>query len=297
MAVLSCRLTERDTEIGVSGNHSDSLIYLITTDEATDPLDVYAGAVTATPDPLPQLYSVLPLGYVTSVKISHQKRHNWRRYIARVSIGKVGGGDTGGTPDTMTAPLNRAPVMWIERESESVAITKDRNGVAITNSAGQPFDEPIFRDRPITTFVVRRYYDSLVAIDKLNAYYDETVNSDPVLARSIGEARYVGTETGEPVVEGSSVYWVGLTKVRTRKGGWKLNLIDRGWKEKRDGKVFNIEDENGLPIVEPVFLDGAGKKIVEGGTPGTITKEIYTPKAYAPLFNVDRTDLDAITGG
>lgn len=296
-SVQDCRLISRETEIGVGADNAQTLVYRIKTDGPMSHLDIYAQAITATPHPLPQLYSAVEVGYVLKIRFSQQTEHNWTKYRAYVTIGKTTGSAAGGTVPTTgyTVPLSREPVMWIERGSESLPVTKDRNGSSITNSAGQPFDEPVFRDRPTSIFVVRRYYDSLVAIDNLNAYYDDTVSTEALLARAAGELRYLGTETSEPVIEDGVPYWVGLTKVAARKGGWKVELLDRGWMERdNDGDLVDIVDANKLPIVEPVLLDG-GKRLAVGGTGKFLPFDIYPVKAYAPLFDVDRTALDAIT--
>lgn len=297
-SVSSCRLISRETEIGIGGDSNQTLVYRVVTDGPMSHLDIYAQAVTATPHPLPQLYSAIEVGYVLRVRVFQQSQHNWTKYNIHVTIGKPSGSSTGGSvpSPSYTAPLSREPVMWIERGSESLPVTKDRNGAAIVNSAGQPFDEPVFRERPTSVFVVRRYFDSLVDIDKLNAYYDDTVSSEALLGRAAGELRYQGTETGEPAIENGVPYWIGLTKVAARKGGWKVELLDRGWKVKdNDGDLVNAVDDNKLPVTEPVLLDN-GKRLAEGAAGKFLPFDIYPVKAYAPLFAVDRSAIDAITG-
>ena len=297
MAVTSCRLVSQDMEIAIGAENSQTLVYRIKTDGPMTQLQIYDQALTATPHPLPPLYTATGLGYVLRVRIAAQVQHNWTVHLAHVTIGKPSGDQGGSLPTTAyTAPLSREPVMWIERGSESVPVTRDRTGAAIINSAGQPFDEPIFRDQPANIFVVRRYFDSLVAIDRLNSHFDETVNSDAILSRAIGELRYMGTETGEPVNETNAAYWVGMGKVAVRKGGWVARILDRGWKIKTTtGGLANAVDENGLQVTEPELLDGAGYYLGNLAPPVFLPFELYTPKAYAPLFSVDRSALDAIT--
>lgn len=298
MSVISCRLFSRETELAIGSENTQSLIYRIATDGPMSQLDIYDQARTASPHPLPSLYAAIEIGYVLRIRITAQSQHNWTKYLAHVTIGQPAGQQGGSVPTPgYTAPLNRDPVMWIERGSESVPVTKDKDGKAIVNSAGQPFDEPIFRDRPTNVFVVRRYFNSLVAIDTLNSHYDNTTNSDPILSRAIGELRYLGTETGEPVIEEGAAWWIGLTKVAARKGGWKAKILDRGWKVKTvDGTgVINATDANGMQVTEPELLDGAGYYLGNIADPVFLEFALDDNKAYSPLFSVNRDALDDIT--
>ena len=85
--------------------------------------------------------------------------------------------------------------------------------------------------------------------------------------------------------------------------GWRVDLLDRGYVEtKEDSEVDEIEnnygdyptstnkqlqvviDDKGIPMNEPVLLDGEGKKLQPDGTPFYLRYAIYQERPFAPLL-------------
>lgn len=159
---------------------------------------------------------------------------------------------------------------------------------AVTNSANVPYDPPLERENSIR--VIRITRNSKESNYGTYAKYKNTVNSD---AFSINKSAYgfrlelrpffaKFTDFGQSfAIENKVRYWRETIEVQIHPRGWRRQIPDRGLMRRltegdkddagntisagdiTDGWVHHtpIKDKDGLPITEPVLLDGNGKPI------------------------------------
>jgi hypothetical protein len=178
-------------------------------------------------------------------------------------------------------PLNHPiKLSWGENRFEK-QVFEDRNGDPVVNSAGDYFDPPVSADdsRP-TLRIVRneRTYDPIYA----NSWKD-TLNADTFfgfapatvkLSVPLGELEY------NPIC---GFYYVVTYQFEVNANGWKKQILDQGMRQVVSGVKSNILDDNGEQISSPALLDGSGKKLATGGTPASLTFEIYQESDFTQL--------------
>jgi len=163
-------------------------------------------------------------------------------------------------------PMDRdAEVSWEFWEIEEPA-EKDKDGVAILNSAGQPFDPPVMRTVQFPVFVVTRNEISLNAITL--QLYSNVVNSSQFAIGSLvaapGQAK-LKVRNAQYIREAQYSYWRITYEIAfcfTTPEGWQAKVLDQGTMSKQwDGtsmKLADIKDFMGTPVSAPVLLDGNG---------------------------------------
>ena len=142
-------------------------------------------------------------------------------------------------------------------------IDRDISGEPLVNSSGESFDPPETRD----------FYDLVLRITRNEAVYDPikasdykgSVNSDIFygFAPGLVKCTRFGSRSAR---QGDLWYWIVTYEFQMCKTGWKLRLIDEGFRIKTgtdsDGNPTyeEITDDNGVKVSQPVLLDGEGRK-------------------------------------
>ncbi len=137
---------------------------------------------------------------------------------------------------------------------------KDRNGKAILNSAGDPFDPPVEGDDSRTTVTITQNVSSvpawfLLVRDKLNS-----------AAVSIGGIS-VGTErakiqkvsASDQKFRGNTDYITIGATIHVQSESWQKSILDAGFREKSGSQMKSIlNDDDKTRISSPAPLDGSG---------------------------------------
>lgn len=186
------------------------------------------------------------------------------------------------------------PTQWAikvthEAQSYERVVAFDQDGVAIRNSAGDPFGDPVTVDDSRSVLAVER--NELVSAfdltlseqmrDKVNAaewngFAARTVKSRPV---TTSQPQYDAT---------NNVFFYAVKYVfEVNRDTWTRKLLDQGFAavDPTDGKLKAVT-EGGQPVSEAVPLDGSGHRLPPGGTPVALSFEVY-PAADFGVFNLD----------
>lgn len=160
---------------------------------------------------------------------------------------------------------DRAIVRWGSRV-DNQPIYKDRLGQVITNSAGEVFDPPVQQDIYDRVVQIQRnvqFHDDVIAEAYLGLLNSVSFNirgaSSPIAAFKAKIVEF----TGEEAARNGINYWVQNIVIETRRDGWVRRLLDHGFSERDPitGKPTLVKDSDGLPLNEPVLLDGLGRKL------------------------------------
>lgn len=180
-------------------------------------------------------------------------------------------------------PLARRPRIQgggsVERR---VAVTTDRNGVAITNSAKRPFlDPPEYPE-----------YDQQLTIAKNVAFLDfqqhreyvGTTNSTTWLGEPKGVWLCTGVQYGPLLIQAGIGYyeeaWSFMAASILKIEKWKLSIMDTGMEDK-NGK--HVIDRDNNPSSSPQCLDGNGLQLAFNTAPIYRDFDIHSEKNFSNL--------------
>lgn len=173
---------------------------------------------------------------------------------------------TGDPQNVAESPLDRpAIVSWDDAETTEPVYT-DRNDEPIINSSGETYDPPVQRPFWDLMITVQRNVASHNPIAALA--YRGTVNSSSFQIRgwtiNPQKALLIGWSATEQFE--NNVYYAAETiRIACRGDGWKRNLLDQGYLELNGGNEAQvILDAQGMPLNQPVKLDGFGHRLAEG---------------------------------
>lgn len=191
-------------------------------------------------------------------------------------------------------PFQARPTLRTRSEVEEIAALKDRDGVPILNTAGDPFDPPLPRNRRTIVFEItrlERYFDPDL-IDQ----YEDAVNATEWLGRP-AESFKVLSITGDcnwvDDVGGYAwtvVYTIGYRKpVETSAGpvsGWADLVLNAGLRQKVAGARKQITVDN-APVASPVPLKADGTAAAPADDP------VYLTFKLCQTADFDELDLPA----
>lgn len=161
----------------------------------------------------------------------------------------------------------RLKVNWLSDQVESI-LDVDKDGAAILNSAGDSYEPALTeeRSRPMLQIVrCQRTFNARIAQE-----FSDAVNSvlwmgaDPftVRCKPITGSLMWDADDGD--------YWEATYQFMYNAKGWLRKILDAG---KREIKVVSGTShltpilKGGVPVSDPVPLDGKGKALAVGGTP------------------------------
>jgi hypothetical protein len=166
-------------------------------------------------------------------------------------------------------------ISWDDAETTE-PIFEDALGLPIENSSGEIFDPP----------VTRLFFDQLLTVRRnvgnhnpaFARQFKGKVNSAPfnVDGQTIntGKALLIGW-SGSSAVSNGVAYDEETIRIVMRDDGWIRNILDQGYTELVDGDNRVMTDDQGLPLNQPVKLDGAGAKLAEGAPAVFLQKQVY----------------------
>lgn len=164
------------------------------------------------------------------------------------------------------SPLDdQAEITWGGEQFQEVVVF-DKNSKAVLNSAGDPFDPPVMRDRTRRTVDIR-FNAAVVPTWILD--YEDAVNSSAILIDNFpvaAKAAKCGPVSVGPVKERNDIQYreVSVT-IHLNKDLWTVQVLDQGFREKDTTDPLlrnNIRNDgdSAEPIV-PVLLDGNGEAL------------------------------------
>lgn len=176
-------------------------------------------------------------------------------------------------------PLDARPVVQWSDNATSEPWFEDIYDQALTNSAGEVFDPPIQKDIYDATVTITRnvlFYDEVTA----EAYRGRVNNfSFPIRGASSNIAAFkakIISYTGQEQVAGDFNYWTETIVIATRRDGWKRRLLDHGYstRDPISGNKTLAKDVEGLPLNEPILLNGSGQKLPANAPAVFLVKEL-----------------------
>jgi hypothetical protein len=170
--------------------------------------------------------------------------------------------------------------------------TKDKDGKAIVNSAGQPFDPTLKHSYSDETISIS--YSTTLEQSESFAGIRGCVNSSSVtlnigsIDRTFGERTIKCNDAEQAgdisLSDGTSTYKVSLN-FTVRSDGYVDNVLDQGFYETdSDGELIQIKDKWGDSISAPVPLDGNGNQNDPNADPVFLTFKIETEADFTSAF-------------
>jgi hypothetical protein len=181
-----------------------------------------------------------------------------------------------GNPD----PLSRPPDYEYSEQVIRYAITQDVNGEWLVNAADDAFDPPVEMDEVVQVFTVTRNeanYGPDTALTYANTTNMDTwygYDADTVLCKM---------PTGRRVWENNEFYWVVKYTFWIRKAGWKLKLLNAGYRaiDPTSFEPYTVRDlQDATPRSSMSLLDANGYVT---DTPNYLQFQIYKSVDFGPL--------------
>jgi hypothetical protein len=183
--------------------------------------------------------------------------------------------------------LEPALITWDSEQFQRPAVF-DKNGNAIVNSAGDPFDPPNMMDDSRRVVTVEK---QLAVVPSWILTYQDAVNSDTFsidgISIGIGLAKMQRVSVS-PVQSrnGTSFRTVHFT-IHLQKSGWLLEPLDAGFRERNyEGELVNIVNPgDGEEPSAPVPLDGAGAALDNPSYTNNVflSFSVYETKVFSSL--------------
>jgi hypothetical protein len=213
-----------------------------------------------------------------------------------------GSGGAGGAPPAAQRDPN--PVNWpivysVTHEQTSVPATHDKDGVPITNSAGDPFNPPVMVEKSMPVLTFTKYY-AFVDIDWLESYVD-TVNAVSWKGRTSRICRMIALDWNSETVNNFPV-WKVTFRVKIKRGtwagvlpndvgrGWDLRILDQGYQEyvnilagDEKRKIDPPRGDHGGEMPGPYPLDGLGQSAFGATKPSYVTKRHFQEADWSVL--------------
>lgn len=179
-----------------------------------------------------------------------------------------------------------AAISWDSEQFQKPAVF-DKDGNAIVNSAGDPFDPPNMMDDSRRIVTVTK---NLATVPSWILTYQDAVNSDnftvdgvPVTA---GQAKMQRVSVGEVQSRNGISFRPVVFEIHLQRDGWLLEPLDAGFREKAGSLRINILNDGDLePPTAPTPLDGSGA-VLTNPTAATcvfLSFSVYDTAAFSSL--------------
>lgn len=189
---------------------------------------------------------------------------------------------TDDSEDSEDSPLDdKAEISWdFQQYEENVEF--DQAGKAIKNSAGDPFQNPIVRDRSRAVLTVVQNEAQYSVNTALT--YGDTINNNTFM--SCPRYTLLCKPPKAKKIFSTAVkigyYWQVTYEFHLNPQGWLKRVLDAGLYEKRQDpsaqnqlKLVPILDDHGMPVTVAKPLNGYGQKLHPEGNPNWLEFKVY----------------------
>ena len=188
--------------------------------------------------------------------------------------------EDGQSGTSIMSPLARQPLISWDGQYVSEPVNEDALGVAIQNSANDPFDPGLEEDFPIRVLTIVKNYPAYDDNDYAPAI--NTINTDTFMGIAPGQLRLFNVQAAEQY-ESLTRYWAVTFTFHRRVGGWLRRVIDQGFHYLDGTERKRIVDAALEPVSTPVFLDGSGGVLDPGDTAVAISFQTKGTSAFSAL--------------
>ncbi len=218
----------------------------------------------------------------------------WQLYRVSFSFSQPEDGDEHNEDGNGTNPTNNPPRIKWEIGNTSEPFDRDADGKAITNSAGDPFDQPVSKILPTVFLTITRFENAPFDAQKA-VKFSGTVNKSPITFEGITMAKgLMLCHSITPTTE----YTVGAKFVEVaynfeiRRDGHKARILDQGFRAwiNDSGNKLSELFVNKVQITAQVLLDGTGKPYNKFGVKGgsaLVPKDIIANPTVPTNFEKD----------
>lgn len=244
----------RSGSLDASGNGACTRCFRVTTDDPEND-DIFV--VLQAPG-LPQLYDTHPFTPLFTVnKVSGDLIATpGNAWLIKVEYST----QTPSEQQEDENPLNKPVDISVRPLIGSIAVTEDRDGAAIVNTATAPFDPPLERQQSnfVLTFIRNEpVFDPATAVD-----YTDKVNSATFYGVAAGYWKCNGISADSEFQKGLK-YWVVTYEFEYNRLGWQPRVLNAGWEQLVSGVREKITDSLGRDIAQPWPLASNGTAIPE----------------------------------
>ena len=270
------------------GSQDFTIKYRVHTDTLQSPIQTWVDGLTASPNPLPNINDAFPgsaRAFCKSVSIDPEQDARKTTWIVTASFGKLqeDQDNTQEDPNLPDNPLDRNTVWRVDWETIQELVTEDKDGEAIVNSAGQPFNEALFEDRRLPVMVGRKNYATESEIMEIGTEYDRSVNSAVYREQAVRTVKFDGVACSDPQWENGVKYYEAVYRFTVRTETWDRKILDRGIAYLDGGELKNVRDDDGQIVGDPFLLDGSGGKLPQGQVGVFLTKQANPLKDFNAL--------------
>jgi hypothetical protein len=181
-----------------------------------------------------------------------------------------------------------AIITWSSEQFQRPAVF-DKDGNAIVNSAGDPFDPPNMMDDSRRVVTVTK---NLTTVPAWILTYQDAVNSDVFTVDGVsigaGLAKIQSVSVGEVQSRNATSFRTVSFTIHLQKDGWLLEPLDAGFREidYASGSLVNILNpgDSEQPSA-PVPLDGSGAALDNPSTTNNVflSFTVYETKVFSAL--------------
>lgn len=161
-------------------------------------------------------------------------------------------------------PTNDAARIFWGSQKFPVPLDRDRNGEAVLNSAGDPFDPPLTRDSSRTVCTIEKNVSS---VPSWILSYKDRVNQSAFTVDGVtvaqGNAKIDDVRVGPEEYRNNIQFRSVSIVMHIDDNGWNFEPVDRGFRQLNDDgdpvDIVNKGDQS--PVTVPALLDGTGYAI------------------------------------
>lgn len=177
-------------------------------------------------------------------------------------------------------PQTWVPIYETKFERLQEVATKDQNGDAIANSAGQPFENGIIRNRFIPVWEFWQFENASVSDETIIAR-NEVTNSDVFKGRAVGTLLCTVMSSVIGFYYGNRRRFTQYA-IRYNSENWKHKRLDVGTVYLDTGTHKAYTDTEGNVILGG--LNGSGAKVTVGNEPSVLEFDMYATANFASFL-------------
>lgn len=195
-----------------------------------------------------------------------------------------------------TDPTNDPAIITVDTEQFQKEADRDKDGNAVVNSAGDPFDPKYMMDDSRRIVRIKK---NMSGHPSWVLSYQDMVNSDSFVIKGItytaGQGKVQHVSIGDQQIRNGVQFVVVSLDIHLQRDGWAAKIPDTGFRELAwDGatriNIYNPAstgdaDGGGERITAPVPLNGSGQALTNptAATVSILTFNLYSTAAFSAL--------------